>query len=69
MNKAGKDYIHSINSQKLKYKKLPVFSESMIQERVLRLGVENRIYKLESDEYEKMAIATLYDDFFKKESI
>ncbi len=67
MNQAGRDYITEVN-KRYKANKAKFFGfdivvdESMLMERLMRLGVESRVYELVGDsEHRQMALATLRD--------
>ncbi|HUS99132.1 MAG TPA: hypothetical protein VMY59_02295 [Candidatus Thermoplasmatota archaeon] len=57
MNKHGREYIKQ-NRNEYSY-----FSDSEIQERMMRLGVEEKAFKIESqDDIKSIAIASLIED-------
>ena len=76
MNKAGLDYCAEQNRKYNQFRKelqknnasIPkaVFSRSSIIERVMRLGIEARIYDLTENDLEEVAIASLKEDFLKE---
>ncbi len=71
MNDLGRDYIKDI-SKKFQEAKLVgswSWSDSPVQERIMRLGIEAGLYELNTDnpaELEAMAIATLKEDRLRK---
>lgn len=79
MNQLGSDYLKSIKQQANEYNRvhgdkkppLPSFSwsDSMVQERIMRLGREVSVYEIDKDDtrnIEAVAIATLLEDFMKR---
>lgn len=81
MNQLGNDYLKSIKQQASEYNRvhrdkkppLPSFSwsDSMVQERIMRLGREVSVYEIDKDDtrnIEAVAIATLLEDFMKRAS-
>ena len=72
MNTKGIEYTNDVNTRFSElYKKakennepLPrtTFSQSEITERIMRLGIEAKVYELTPDEYEDMARTTLKED-------
>lgn len=68
MNTQGLKIIRKIEKNFNKLNERPTFSESQITERKMRLGQEVRDFeiKLEEEEIERVAIATLKEDFLKR---
>jgi len=76
MNKAGLDYCNfwerrlqdefdkkTRASFSLTYTNIEFLSK--ITERIMRLGIESRIYELEDDELERVARASLIESYYK----
>lgn len=64
-----KKFYNSLPSEEknsyLQWKELE-WKDSIVQERIIRLGIEARCFELEtSDELEQIAIATLIEDFLE----
>lgn len=76
MNKCGKEYIDKVNKDISTFLKensgiiIPKykFQDSLVQERIMRMGREQRIFELNVNDYnelELMATTTLKEDFIK----
>ena len=72
MNKLGKDFLRSVSEE---FSKLPKKvratykkpSQSQVFERIMRLGIEARVFQLsEHSDIERVSYATLKDDFIKQ---
>lgn len=84
MNQQGIDYLKEIERKRTEYNQkrntlpeterppeIPKYqwTDSQVQERCMRLGVEARIFELDpqnTSDMEKIAIATLHEDFLNK---
>lgn len=73
MNAKWIEYIKQINLERQKYKWNKynyTFSDSVIQERIMRLWIENRLYEpVWISELEQLAIATIREDLIKKSNL
>ena len=65
-------YVEKINNA---FDKLPsdkrmlwkkTMSDSKVQERIMRLGIEKKMLNLKEEEFEQIAVATLKEDFIKR---
>ena len=71
MNKEGKKWLSSIKRKTCKWKK-PTMGDSELQERMQRIGVECRVYNVDTEDQDlvkEVAIATLFEDELKRRII
>lgn len=66
MNIFGKKYLENNKPTKEFKSWLSNLSGNPILERTMRLGIETIAFELDKDEYEKIATATLVNDFNKR---